>query len=635
MQADLAWAKKDPEQAIAVMQQALEIYQARLGKDHPLTSHAMSRLAFFFSQTKHAAEAIRTMDRSLRALRIHTAQVLPILPESEQLSFMAASFAGDFHYAVSLGLDPKISEENRLRTAGWVLNGKSIIHQSLVERLLLARDNQSPAAKRILAELEDVRGQLARLNLRGPEKADDDAFGKELEALRGKEKTLEGQLHNAGRTNRRDPWIEIDELRNKLPKNTVYVDFLHFAPPNEADPWSLKRSKLPPIYVAWISSRDDETVIVNLGSAEKIDAAIRAARLELQQAHGRIKQEGEIDADKLIQEKLAAVSKLVLAPLLPHLSRYPQWILGPDGNLWLIPWACLPLDGKQAVLEKHTLRYVTSGRDLVLNPLQLDQRSTRPVIFADPDFDLDPKRAGGADLPGQRDLGTRTLRHLGKVSRLPGTAAEADAIAPALEKSTGAFRAALLEGDATVAAFQKLKGPKVLVMCTHGFFLPDQQVSQQLRNGLDDVDKPGTIPGLENPLLRSGLLLAGCNHKSRTKDGFETGVLTGLEIVGTDLRGTELVVFERLRHRPRRGPKRRRSCRTATSVSPGRRPDRGRVLVEHPRSRDRPAHEDVFRENVRRQQQGGRHARCPAHDAAHSAANATAPLIRSTGPRSR
>jgi CHAT domain-containing protein len=107
-----------------------------------------------------------------------------------------------------------------------------------------------------------------------------------------------------------------------------------------------------------------------------------------------------------------------------------------------------------------------------------------------------------------------------------------------------------LDREATEVRFKELTAPPVLILATHGFFFPDQEVAQSDRDdafGAGEEQRLGALGNgrlaVENPLLRCGLLLAGCNQRASVDGLAEDGVLTGLEIVNADLRGTELVVL--------------------------------------------------------------------------------------------
>jgi CHAT domain-containing protein len=76
---------------------------------------------------------------------------------------------------------------------------------------------------------------------------------------------------------------------------------------------------------------------------------------------------------------------------------------------------------------------------------------------------------------------------------------------------------------------------RILHIATHGFFLNDQDgLAPQLR-----ADMP-QAQSRENPLLRSGLALAGANAR---RSGKEDGILTAAEVARLDLAGTQLVVL--------------------------------------------------------------------------------------------
>src|SRR5262249_24509812 len=159
--------------------------------------------------------------------------------------------------------------------------------------------------------------------------------------------------------------------------------------------------------------------------------------------------------------------------------------------------------------------YLTSGRDL-LPSVAPKVKVRAPLVLADPDFDLDPakvKRPGG----NSADEETRSLSgdlRLGAIRRLrlSGTAAEARAITPSLKAYAGLVPHVRLQAEALEGVFKAVRNPRVLVLSTHGFFLPDQQGNRDARSA---PDKPKAVKKWENPLLRCGLLLAGCNKASR------------------------------------------------------------------------------------------------------------------------
>jgi CHAT domain-containing protein len=85
-----------------------------------------------------------------------------------------------------------------------------------------------------------------------------------------------------------------------------------------------------------------------------------------------------------------------------------------------------------------------------------------------------------------------------------------------------------------------LHGPRILHVATHGFFLSDQELAIELNKRMMPGAEVSKTFG-ENPLLRSGLALAGANaRRSGTNDD---GILTALEVAQLDLLGTELVVL--------------------------------------------------------------------------------------------
>jgi CHAT domain-containing protein len=544
-------AKAEP-----LCQRSLKICEDKLGKDHAHLAKSLCLLALIDADLQRWPEASVATNRSRRIIRRHVSRTLSALSEREQLSFLETKDKLQYHVAQSLGLARRTDPEVAALSAAWELNGKAVNQEILTERASLARASQDPGTAQLAKNLADVRHQLAAWTLKPFNPEQGDQRREQIGQLTEQEQGLSRKLSQAsGRTARDDPWVELPEVRKALSDASVLIEFSKFSVIDFPFNGDRKRT-LPARYAAWIipAASRGQVQIVDLGPADTIDTAVRVVRTALEAAPKTIRQHGEPDAEKQLREPLDALAKLVLEPLLTHIGKADRWFLSPDANLWLVPWGALPLPGGKYAIEDHPINYLVSGRDLVTQATSKTVKPTRPLVLADPDFDLGLTQARAETrrlLRDQQDLtelrGLSSAFKLGTVARLPGTAAEAEAVVPSLKTYAKAEPRVYTGPQALVGVVTAARHPRVLVLSTHGFFLPDQERDPK------EAEEAGRIGGLgdrspvpanwDNPLLRCGLLLAGCNHHAEAGVDADNGVLTGLQIVGTDLRGTELVVL--------------------------------------------------------------------------------------------
>jgi CHAT domain-containing protein/Tfp pilus assembly protein PilF len=529
------------DEALEFHRQQLAINTAALSGSHPRIGAAYVGIGDTETSMKHWTEAATAFGEARKIARRYIDSVLPGLSEPEQLVFLKETDEPQFHRAISLAVevqDAAITDA----TAEWVVNGKAVSQQALAQRVLLMRNALDQTVASLANNVRDLRKRLAAaLHAGGANQSKQQA---EVAELTKREQESSRQLaEKTGQSASASKWVDLPTLRARIPQNAVVVEIVRFDRFNH-----LQNEPLPDAarYGAWMipPAEGGAVQFIDLGLANEIDNAVSEARKELQGSIAKLKEAGESEAESALKPVLEKLSARVLQPIVAKLQHRTLIYLSPDSQLWIVPWSALPLaDGTYAV-EKLDIRYLVSSRDLVHDEIKLS--AGRAVMMADPNYDLDPAgvKAAVQSLLGKRQAVTSAVSlsgtsKLGVAPRLPGTRLEAQAIEPKVREITGSDPQLWVDQFALEQAFKGMRQPRLLVVCTHGFFQEENEAS---RAGSGPSSLGAAI--FVNPLVRCGLLLAGCNKPDRSNSSdSEDGILTGIEIVETDLRGTELVVL--------------------------------------------------------------------------------------------
>ncbi len=444
---------------------ALEAQQRLLGGEHPGTLRTLADLTRMYQAQGRLTDAVAAARRLSAGEEAYLARNLEGSEMARQAFF--DSFQRSTALVMSLYVQNPIEDaEARALAAETWLRRKGRVLEAQTDTFAVLRRGLDPEGLTLLEQLRSLRRQEAALyrSSTAPVPAD---LADRLTALEQGISEVERQLSLKSRSyaSAKAP-VTLESVRAALPPGGVLLQYaVQTAGPDGGGEQ----------LVAFVLRSDGQLTGYRLGALQELTARIEGFR--------------QMRSDVLARWLYVRL----VAPVLPDPGSASHLFISPDGPLNLLPFEALLGAGDVPLLETVLVSYLDNGRDLLRIRARAQLPSGPPIILANPAF-------------GE-----------GSWAPLPATAAEASSLAARFPDAR-----VYTEEQAALSVLRDARGPRILHIATHGFYLPNDP-----RTLLD-----------ENPMRRAGLLLAGANDPTRGDTR-----LVASEAATMDLEGTELAVL--------------------------------------------------------------------------------------------
>jgi CHAT domain-containing protein/tetratricopeptide (TPR) repeat protein len=526
----------DYPKAVETYQRALSVLETAAGPYHEWTLMTLGNLARAYAVQGDASNAVRYMARANAATETNLSLNLAIGSEHDRLAY-ADKFSYQTSRAISLNISEAPEDPAAVSLAAqMILQRKGRVLDAVADNMTALRRRLEPEDQKLLNELSLTIAELAKAAMHGPGQTPLEEYQVRLEALQSQKEKLETEVsrRSAGYYQRTDA-VTLSAVRKAIPAGSALMEFVVYRPYNFRQ-FTYVDGSAAPRYVVYMIPAEGDVRWKDLGDAAEIDDQVNAYLQSLR------------DPKRTDVRQLArALDAKIVQPVRSMGIEGTHLIISPDGELNLLPFESLVDEQGHYLLENYSISYVTAGRDLLRMQVGRTSRSN-PVVFANPSFE-DPETAQKPVVSSPR------LKHASAIivggnatgqgrnevyfAPLPGTAVEArelKALFPDAKVLTGS--------QASKAELERVESPTILHIATHGLFLESAAHGEAVKEATKNPSgKPRSAPtGVEgeNPLLRSGLALAGANSG---KDGNEDGILTALEASNLNLWGTRLVTL--------------------------------------------------------------------------------------------
>jgi len=537
LEGDLEFLKGNLDKSELLYEKALNMVENLLGKEHPTVISCLNKLAQLYVITDKHYESHNLYKRSANIENIIRDNIFQLFPERKKLNYVNQNESRLFKY-ISHTIGYLRNNDDAIKDAfnSW-LKWKGVVMESQERYINALSYSNNILIKQKFEELTIIRRKIISLQLSKPERMEIEDYVSSLSKLNNKREEVESELSKLSKNYNIEKMIQkanVDNIVDIIPKDSIYIDFVKMKNYDfKKNKWSDSK------YLAFLLSPDKSIEIADLGYTEEIDALINDYRTEIIKA--------ENTKRPPVKKKLDTISKILYSELLKPLEKHFNGInniyISPDGNLNLLPFEILITTSKEYIIDKYLVNYIAAGRDIIRF---IDKTSTnnKILIMADPDYDMTLKEKRKKENNLNDSLRRRFTSIDGKTLefiRLPHTKEEADAIEIILKKKDNFI---IKNYQNTMALEERLleaESPTILHIATHGYFFKDENIRYlQSWKFSVDIDKLEEIE-IENPMLRSGIVLAGVN--TSLKLGKDNGVVSSEKILGLNLKNTELVVL--------------------------------------------------------------------------------------------
>jgi CHAT domain-containing protein len=518
-----------------LLSSALAAVRQSLGNDHPVVATALGELADACLRAGDVAAVLEQLFEAAGIDERAIGQVLSVAGESARLAFLR-TVEHRFARLLAIVARDRLDDADAVaRACDLVLRRKGLTAEAMALRRDEILGGRHPHLAEPLRELARLRTSIGAATLAaagdragpGP-----DAVAELVRRRDELERALAHQIPDLD-LSRHLASVDRKAVADALPAGSALVE-LTLADPGPGD---------EPRYIALVvpAGAPDDSRLIDLGPAKEIDRSLAELRAALERWEDIAAGPG------------AELYQKVFEPVADALAGRRRLFVAPDAELCQLPLEILCAPSRRYVIDDYAVSYLSAGRDV----LRLGRPAGRPgpsVVVADPDFDLRSPDAA-------ESLGDEAF-----FERLPGTRREGTDVAALLGVAEP-----LLGWRATEAELKRRRSPAVLHIATHGYFLPAPR-REPLENVFERVNLL-TVPGeglfvlggtpsyyereeldelgplgaeVANPLLRSGLALAGANTALRGDPApaeVEDGILTAEDVSGIDLSDTQLVVL--------------------------------------------------------------------------------------------